>query len=40
MNFGFDLHLPDAPPSSAGLAETWKPVLESAIEAFGASRGM
>ena len=36
--FGFDLRLRDAPPSSAVLAETWKPFLEPTIEAFGASR--
>ena len=40
MIFGFDLQLMDAPPSSELLAETWKPFLETAIEAFGPSRGM
>lgn len=38
--FGFDLHLRENPPSSEVLAATWKPFLETCIEAFGAERGM
>ena len=38
--FGFDLHLRENPPSSEVLAKTWKPFLETCIEAFGTSRGM
>jgi L-fuconolactonase len=38
--FGFDLHLRDDPPSSETLAATWKPFLETCIEAFGPERGM
>ena len=38
--FGFDLHLRDAPPSSELLATTWKPFIETCIEAFGPQRGM
>jgi predicted TIM-barrel fold metal-dependent hydrolase len=38
--FGFDLHLADAPPSSELLARTWKPHIETCIEAFGAERCM
>ncbi len=38
--FGFDLHLRADPPSSELLAETWRPFLETCIEAFGVDRGM
>jgi L-fuconolactonase len=38
--FGFDLHQRDDPPSSEVLAATWKPFLETCIEAFGTRRGM
>jgi L-fuconolactonase len=38
--FGFDLHLRDDPPPSKVLAATWKPFLETCIEAFGTRRGM
>jgi L-fuconolactonase len=38
--FGFDLHLRDDPPSSELLAATWRPFLETCIEAFGTGRGM
>lgn len=36
--FGFDQR--ETPPSSAILAETWKPWIETCIEAFGADRCM
>ena len=38
--FGFDLHLRESPPSSEVLAATWKPFLETCIEAFGTGRAM
>jgi predicted TIM-barrel fold metal-dependent hydrolase len=38
--FGFDLHSREEPPSSEVLAATWKPFLETCIEAFGTERGM
>src|ERR1019366_3447235 len=38
--FGFDLHLHDDPPSSEVLAATWKPFIETCIEAFGVDRCM
>jgi L-fuconolactonase len=38
--FGFDLHLSDDPPPSEVLPATWKPFLETGIEAFGPGRGM
>jgi L-fuconolactonase len=38
--FGFNLHLQDDPPSSETLAETWKPFIETCIDAFGADRCM
>jgi L-fuconolactonase len=38
--FGFDLHLRDDPPSSEVLADTWRPFLETCIEAFGVGRAM
>ncbi len=37
---GFNFHKRDVLPSSAELAEAWRPYLETCIEAFGASRGM
>lgn len=38
--FGFNLHLQTNPPSSEVLAETWRPFIETCIEAFGADRCM
>ncbi len=38
--FGFDLHLREDPPSSEVLAATWKPFIETCIEAFGVNRCM
>jgi L-fuconolactonase len=38
--FGFDLHTRDTPPSSEVLASTWKPFIETCIEAFGVDRCM
>jgi predicted TIM-barrel fold metal-dependent hydrolase len=38
--FGFDFHLRDIPPSSAELAEAWKPLIETAIAIFGPRRCM
>jgi L-fuconolactonase len=38
--FGFDLHLQKVPPSSETLAATWKPFIETCIEAFGPERCM
>lgn len=40
MLYGFNMQLRTDPPSSALLADTWKPWIETAIEAFGPSRGM
>jgi L-fuconolactonase len=37
---GFRFHHRERPPSSADLAEAWRPYVESAIEAFGPSRAM
>ena len=37
---GFDFEKGKAPPSSAHLAQTWKPWMETCIEAFGANRCM
>ena len=37
---GFDFHLRDTPPTSAELAEAWRPYVETCIEAFGAARCM
>ena len=37
---GFTFHEPADPPSSETLAETWRPYIETCIEAFGASRCM
>jgi len=38
--FGFDLHLRADPPRSDLLARTWKPFIETCIEAFGVERCM
>lgn len=38
--FGFDLHLRADPPSSEVLAETWKPFIDTCIDAFGVERCM
>ncbi len=40
LHFGFDFHLRDVPPSSAELAEAWKPYMQTCIEAFGVERAM
>jgi predicted TIM-barrel fold metal-dependent hydrolase len=37
---GFNFHLSNLPPSSQTLAETWKPWIETCIEAFGVERCM
>jgi L-fuconolactonase len=37
---GFGFHLEAEPPSSATLAATWHPYIETCIEAFGPSRAM
>jgi predicted TIM-barrel fold metal-dependent hydrolase len=37
---GFDFHLADLPPTSAMLADAWRPYIETCIEAFGADRCM
>jgi predicted TIM-barrel fold metal-dependent hydrolase len=37
---GFGFHLEAEPPSSAALAATWRPYIETCIEAFGPSRAM
>ena len=37
---GFDFHLRDLPPTSAELAEAWRPYVETCLEAFGAARCM
>lgn len=37
---GFGFHHAATPPSSAMLAEAWRPYVESCIEAFGADRAM
>jgi predicted TIM-barrel fold metal-dependent hydrolase len=37
---GHDFHLRDLPPGSAVLEETWRPVIHTLIEAFGADRCM
>ncbi len=39
-SFGFGFEFEDAPPTSAKLAEAWRPYIEICIEAFGASRCM
>ena len=40
LHFGFDFHLRETPPSSAELAEAWRPYIETCIEAFGPRRAM
>src|SRR5262249_7946115 len=37
---GFGFHEQAEPPSSATLAATWRPYVETCIDAFGASRAM
>ena len=37
---GFEFHKRPLPPSSAELAELWRPYVETCIEAFGAKRAM
>ncbi len=37
---GFDFHAAPAPPSSAAMAEVWRPYIETCIELFGARRCM
>ncbi len=37
---GFDFHRRPRPPGSEELAKTWRPYVETCIEAFGASRCM
>jgi predicted TIM-barrel fold metal-dependent hydrolase len=39
-SFGFGFEFEDTPPSSEKLAETWRPYIETCIEAFGAERCM
>ncbi len=40
LHFGFDFHLRARPPSSAELADAWRPYIETCIEAFGPRRAM
>ncbi len=40
LHFGFDFHLRERPPSSAELADAWRPYIETCIEAFGPQRAM
>jgi predicted TIM-barrel fold metal-dependent hydrolase len=40
ISFGFGLHERDTPPSSQELADTWRPYVETCIEAFGPNRCM
>ena len=37
---GFDFEKGDKPPSSQHLADTWKPWIDTCIDAFGAERCM
>src|SRR6195256_1526986 len=39
-SFGFGFHEREAPPSSQELADTWRPYIETCIEAFGPDRCM
>jgi len=39
-SFGFGFHEREAPPSSQELADTWRPYVETCIEAFGPARCM
>jgi L-fuconolactonase len=38
--FGFDFEKQPIPPSSEQLADTWRPFVETCIEAFGTRRAM
>jgi predicted TIM-barrel fold metal-dependent hydrolase len=38
--FGFAAHLGELPPSSDGLANLWRPYIETCIAAFGSERAM
>ena len=38
--FGFGMHERPTPPDSATLAEAWRPMVETCVEAFGAARCM
>src|SRR5262249_15719433 len=38
--FGFGFEKRELPPTSAELADAWRPYLETSIEAFGARRAM
>ncbi len=38
LSAGFTFHKADRPPSSAELADAWRPYIETVIELFGASR--
>ena len=40
LHFGFDFQLRDRPPTSAELAEAWRPYIEACIAAFGVERAM
>ena len=40
LHFGFPFHLQERPPSSAALADAWRPYVETCIELFGPKRGM
>jgi L-fuconolactonase len=37
---GFDFHVDETPPTSAALADAWKPYLDTCIELFGVTRCM
>jgi len=37
---GYDFHERERPPTSEQLAATWRPYIETCIEAFGAARCM
>lgn len=39
-SFGFGFHFRDTPPGSQELADTWRPYIETCIEAFGPKRCM
>ena len=40
LRCGWDFHVRDLPPSSEELAATWRPYIETCIEAFGPNRCM
>ena len=40
LHCGWDFHLRDVPPSSEELSATWRPYVETCIEAFGPGRCM